>query len=108
MINEDDPIVAKRDRRAAAIEATIEERTRALCDQADDLLEWLADRNLGLIDIRVQHPVTLDSMDADVALVHAAIFGTSAGWVMDQIEKWLVASDEMRKHAEVLAMPREE
>lgn len=94
---------ARRDLRDAAIEAEIESFARTLCDEPEMLLEWLDEQCMGLIDIRVHSPSGVGS-SADTALLRAALDSernpaTSCGWIMEQIQKWLMARPEMRKHA---------
>lgn len=99
-----DPEKAGRDwMRAAAIEERVDDLARALCGDAEELLVWLADRDLQLCDIRVTSPLGVTT-DADVALMQAAIRcermpAVSTAWVIEQINRWLIKRPELIEQA---------
>ena len=105
--------VAELDRRDAAIDHEIETFARFLVENPAELMEWLGCQQLGLVDISVVHPLTQFRASADEMLLHMALSSErvgpmKTGWIIEQIQAWLMQRPEIRSRAVAIVDAPEE
>lgn len=95
---------ALRDLRDAAIADRAETLARDLCNHPAALMEWLDDQSMSLADIMLVHPASAVRASADTMLLRSALHSehvgpVSLGWMMEQIQQWLVKRPELIEEA---------